>query len=92
MQNKTEQTAVPSEFRLFRGREKPRNSVPNNFSEEKNPRNFILNHFSVVKTFVILFRTISWKKKPLEFRSEPFFEREKPTEFCSEPVLDENNL
>jgi hypothetical protein len=65
MQNKTEQMAVPSEFRLFRRREKPRNSVPNHFLEEKNPRNSVLNHFSEEKNLGILYQTISWKRKTL---------------------------
>jgi hypothetical protein len=76
MQNKTEQTAVPSEFHLFCRREKPRNSVPNHFSEEKN--------------LVIPFQTISQKRKPSEFCSTTFLGREKPTEFRSELFLGRN--
>jgi hypothetical protein len=76
--NKMEQMAVPSEFRLFQGREKPsefcsepflwrtnpRNSVPNHFFKEKNPRNSISNHFWMIKTS--------------KFRSKPFSEEKKP--------------
>ncbi len=65
MQNKTEQMAVPSEFRLFRGREKPRNSVPNHFLEVKNTRNSVPNHFLEQKNLGILYQTISWKRKTL---------------------------
>jgi hypothetical protein len=49
IRNKTEQTAVPSEFRLFRGREKPLNTISNHVSEEKNPQNSVPNHFSEEK-------------------------------------------
>jgi hypothetical protein len=58
IRNKTEQTAVPSEFRLFSGREKPRNSVPSlgiPFRTISRKR----------KTLGILFRTIYRKRKPL---------------------------
>jgi hypothetical protein len=78
MQNKTEQMAVPSEFRLFRGREKPQNSVPNHFSKEKT---------SEFRSKPFLSR-----ENPSEFHSEPFHGREKPTEFRSELFLDEKNL
>ncbi len=92
MRNKTEQTAVPSEFRLFRGREKPLNSVSNHFSEERNPRNSIPNHFSEEKNS---WNSIPnhfpeeknprnsvpnhfWMRKTSEFRSEPFSADKKP--------------
>jgi hypothetical protein len=57
----TEQAAVPSEFRPFRGRANPQNSVPNYFTEEKNPQNSFPHNF--------------WMRKTSEFHSEPFWKR-----------------
>jgi hypothetical protein len=92
IRNKTEQTAVLSEFRLFCGREKPRNSAPNYFSEEKNPRNSvpnyfsedknpsnsILNHFSEEKNPRNSVPNNFWMRKTSEFCSELFSEEKKP--------------
>ncbi len=92
MWNKTEQTAVPSEFCLFRGREKPLNSVPNHFSEERNPRNSIPNHFSEEKN--------PWNSIPNHFPEEKnprnsipnHFWMRKTSEFHSEPFQKIRNL
>ncbi len=99
--NKTKQTAVLSEFRLFRGRKRPWNFVPNHFSEEKNTRNSIPKHFLEEKNpRKSVLNHFSEEKQPSEFRSEPFldeqnlgipfrtnFGREKTSGFRSKPIL-----
>jgi hypothetical protein len=62
---------------LFRGREKPRNSIPNHFSEEKNPWEFYPKPFLDEKNLGIPFRTIFGREKTSEFRSESFSEDKK---------------
>ncbi len=44
------------------------------------------------QSWVAIFRTISQKRKPSEFHSEPFLGRENLWEFRFEPFLDEKNL
>jgi hypothetical protein len=101
MQNKTEQTAVPSEFRLFRGREKPQ-SVLNHFSEEKNPWKSVPNHFSEQKPQnsvpnYFSEEKIPWNSIPNHFSEEKnpwnsipnHFWMRKTLEFRSEPFLEE---
>jgi hypothetical protein len=61
---------VLAEFRLFRGAENARNSVPSNSTEEKakKARNYAASHFEQEKTtriFVISFQTLPQKIKIL---------------------------
>jgi hypothetical protein len=75
----TEQTTVPSEFRLFRVREKLRNSVPNHFSKAKNPRNSVPNNFSEEKNPGNSIPNHFWMRKTSEFHSKPFSEEKATT-------------
>ncbi len=83
---------VPAEFRLFRGTENSRNSVPNRSAEEKNDRNSVPwnkirskcsvpNHSTKEKKTR---NSLPWNKninKHLEFCSEPFSGRDNNSEF-----------
>jgi hypothetical protein len=91
MQNKIEQAAVPSEFRLFRRREKPQ-SVLNHFSAEKKPLEIRSKPFLRRETSEFCSETFLGRENPSEFHSVPFLGREKPLEFRSEPFFDEKNL
>jgi hypothetical protein len=81
-----EQTGVPSEFRLFRGREKPSEFHSETFLGRENPWNSVPNHFRMIKPWNSfpnhfqrrkLWNSVSnhfWKKKKSEFHSELFSE------------------
>jgi hypothetical protein len=64
------------------------------YRQDQNRRQFcrISACFAEKKNLGIPLQTISQKKKPSEFRSEPFLGREKPSEFRFELFLDEKNL
>jgi hypothetical protein len=60
---------VPAEFRLFRGTEISRNSIPNHSAEEKNARNFVLWNKNRSKVSEFRYETLRRKENNLEFRS-----------------------
>ncbi len=72
-QNRRNNWFVQAEFRLFRGTENSRNSVPNRFAEEKNAHNSV--PWNKIRS------------KRSEFRSEPFRGRDNNSEFRSEACL-----
>jgi hypothetical protein len=80
---------IPLEIRLFRGTENATNSFPSHSAKDKKAWNSVLNHLVEEKktiNLVILFRTIPWQIKLLEFGPELFCRREKHSEFCSKPL------
>ncbi len=81
----TEQTAVPSEFRLFRGREKPTEFRSEPFLGRD------LNPSRKRKTLRIPFRTISQKRNTLGIPFRTIYRKGKPSEFRSEPFSEEKN-
>ncbi len=62
------QKFIPLEFHLFCGSENARNSVPSHSAKNEKTQNSVPNHFvedKKARNFIILFRTILWKKKML---------------------------
>jgi hypothetical protein len=81
--NRRDSRFIPAEFRLFRGTENSRNSIPNHSVGEKNARSSVQWIKSRSKLSEFPSKPFRGREKCSEFRSKPFLAREKCSEFRS---------